>query len=81
MSTPMVLNTEYELLQGKNAVILTDQTVTLQAKYKDTTDWATLVATGTDPSYTIPFMKEATFRLSAVSGGNSTNFDYSPDQG
>ena len=81
MSTAMVVGTEYELLQGKNAVILTDQTVTIQARYKDSSNFATLVSTGTDPSYTIPFMKDAVFKATALTGGTETRFDYSPDQG
>ena len=82
MSTPMVVGEPYEILQGKNVVIITDQTATIQVRYNDApTSWATLVATGTDPSYTIPFMKEASFRASALTGGAFTRFDYSPSQG
>ena len=77
----MVVGTEYELLQGKNAVILTDQTVTIQAKYNDMAFFATLVTTGTDPSYTIPFLKDGVFKATALTGGTGTNFDFSPAQG
>ena len=82
MSTQVVQDTLYEIKQGKNVVILTDQTLTIQVRYDDDpTFFATIASSGTDPSYTIPFLKESSFKVTALVGGTKTRFDYSPSQG
>lgn len=76
MATVIETNKEYDLLQGKNAVILNTGTVTIEAKYKDRSLWVALITASADPSFTIPFMKEGHFRITAQTG--ETTFDYSP---
>ena len=79
MSVVIVTNEEYEIKQGKTAIILSDRSsITIQAKYDEGTIWATLASASSDGSFTIPFLKEAKFRVSAQSGGNESRFDYSP---
>ncbi len=76
MSVLIVTDEVYELKQGKNAVITNAGTITVELKYADGTAFVPIATAGTDPTYTIPFMKEALFKVSAQTA--ETRFDFSP---
>ena len=76
MSVLIVTNSEYQIKQGKNAVITNNGTISISLQYNDATASTALVAGGTDPTYTIPFMKDAFFKVTAQTA--ETRFDYSP---
>lgn len=82
MAAVIEVNKPYPIEAGCNQVLLTDHTsITIQAKGKGSSNWKTLVSAGGAGSYTIPFLSNAEFRVSAQSGGNETELFVSPYQG
>lgn len=81
MARQMVVNEEYEIKQGKTVTILTDQTITIQAKFIDPDVpevWAILINASTEGDHSINLLKDCVFRATALTGGTGTVFDYSP---